>query len=199
MRPGSRACGAASSGTRTSCAARASRSSPCKYTINFGLEEVDGYQLVARDFYLPYLQAAGAREPAATRQAAGTGRRNLGSGSDGRARARSAAWCTCPASRSRARPAPPSASWRSTWTRRRSRPAVLFIDRPGAAKLPVRLPPSRTRCSTASACASSTTVDRGPRTSATSPSTGSCSSSGSGTWSATTAPRDDRVSPRRAH
>lgn len=27
-----------------------------KYTINFGLEEVDGYQLVARDFYLPYLK-----------------------------------------------------------------------------------------------------------------------------------------------
>src|SRR5690606_27093529 len=27
-----------------------------KYTINYGAEEVDGYQLRARDFYLPYLR-----------------------------------------------------------------------------------------------------------------------------------------------
>jgi len=37
-----------------------------KYTINYGAEEVDGYQLRARDFYLPYLRLLEAGSPHST-------------------------------------------------------------------------------------------------------------------------------------
>lgn len=56
-----------------------------RYTINFGTEQVEGYRIDRRDFYLPYLKLVSGASPAGGRSAGGGSRRGGSGTAPGRA------------------------------------------------------------------------------------------------------------------